>query len=101
MGFREKEVLERMVVTITVLYDEMWSHVKPPPGNQSLESACIKVIDKAAIESCKKLQWELLHQDDLALTSESEQEVMEAFKRWRQEKATRGLKVNFEKTEVQ
>ena len=44
--------------------------------------------------------WELLYADDLALTTETQEEVELMFGEWRQAVERRGLKVNLEKTKM-
>ena len=46
------------------------------------------------------LPWELLYADDLALLAESEAELLEKIKRWKQGMEEKGLRVNIDKTKV-
>ena len=46
------------------------------------------------------LPWELLYADDLVLVAESEKELLEKIKLWKQGLEVNGLRVNMEKTKV-
>ena len=46
------------------------------------------------------LPWELFYADDLALLAESEEELLEMIRRWKDGMEQKGLKVNMGKTKV-
>ena len=58
------------------------------------------VLDGVSREVQGGLLWELLYADVLVLMAESEPELKEKLLRWRSRMEAKGLKVNFEKTEV-
>ena len=58
----------------------------------------IIVMEEATKECRKGGPWELLYADDLVLTAETKEEVIEMFKRWRSGMERRGLKINMNKT---
>ena len=46
------------------------------------------------------LPWELLYADDLALIAESEEELIEKIRRWKDGMEEKGLRVNVAKSKV-
>ena len=60
----------------------------------------IIVMDELSKDIRKGVPWELMFADDLALTEESELEVMGVFEKWRVAMDSKGLKVNMEKTKL-
>ena len=61
-----------------------------------------KIVMEEATKLCRNGDpWELLYADDLVLTAESRQEVMEMFNLWRNAIARCGVKINIPKTKLQ
>jgi len=58
----------------------------------------IIVMDELTKKIRKGVPWKLMFADDLALTEESELEVMGAFEEWKAAMESKGLKVYMEKT---
>jgi len=60
----------------------------------------IIIMDELTKEIRKGVEWELMFADDLALTEESEMEVMGVFEEWKAAKESKGLKVNMKKMKL-
>ena len=60
----------------------------------------IFVMEEATRECRVGGLWELLYEDDFALTAETQEEVELIFGEWRRAVERRGLKVNLEKTKM-
>ena len=60
----------------------------------------IIVLEALSKEFREGLPWELLYADDLALIAESETELLEKIKRWKDGMEGKGLRVNMGKTKV-
>lgn len=58
------------------------------------------VLDELSKRFRVGLPWELLYADDLALIAESEEELIEKIKRWKNGMEEKGLRVNVAKTKV-
>ena len=113
-ALRRKGIPEQMVAAIMALYVGTRTRVKTVAGisrefgigvgvhQGSILSPLLFIIvmDEVTRDARKGVPWEVVYADDLVLTEESEQEVLEAFERWRGEMELRGLKVNLEKTKV-
>ena len=113
-ALRKKEVPERMVAAIMALYVGTKSQVKTEAGTSeefnigvgvhqgSVLSPLlfIVVMDEATRGASRGAPWELVYADDLVLTAETEEEVLEAFEGWRVEMEARGMRVNLDKTKV-
>ena len=113
-ALRRKGIPERMVAAIMALYVDSRTRVKTLAGiSKELDILVglhqgsvlspllfIIVVDVLTREIRKGVPWELMFADDIALTEESEQEVMEVFERWRGAFELKGLKVNMEKTKI-
>jgi len=57
-------------------------------------------MDELTKEIRKGVPWELMVLDDLALTEESEREVMGMLEEWKEAMESKGLKVNMEKAKL-
>jgi hypothetical protein len=113
-ALRRKRIPERMVAAVMALYVDSrsrvktmaviskWFHIVVGVHQGSVLSPLlfITVMDEVVTEVRKGVPWELMFADDLALTAESKQEVMELFERWRNAMELKGLKVNMEKTKL-
>ena len=60
----------------------------------------IMVLEALSNEFCVGVPWELFYVDDLCLIAETEGELMEKFKCWKDALKFKGLRVNMEKTKV-
>ena len=60
----------------------------------------VVVMQEAARAARGERLWDLLYADDLVITAESEEEAVRKFGVWKREMATRGLKVNINKTKL-
>jgi len=58
------------------------------------------VMDELTKDIRKGVPWELMFADDLALTEESQLEVMGVFEDWKAAMEAKGLKINMEKTKL-
>ena len=58
------------------------------------------VIEEATKECTKQAPWSMLYADDLVLTAETRDGVVEEFKRWKMALEKRGMKVNMNKTKI-
>ena len=113
-ALRRKGIPEGMVEAIMALYVDTTSRVRTGGGTSedfeigvgvhqgSILSPLLFIIvmDEATRGARKGSPWELVYADDLIVTAETEQEVIESFERWRDAMKLRGLKVNMEKTKV-
>ena len=113
-ALRKKGIPERMVEAVMALYVESRTRVKTMAGKSeefdilvgvhqgSVLSPLLFIIvmDELSKDIRKGVPWELMFADDLALTEESELEVMRAFEKWRAAMESKGLKVNMEKTKL-
>ena len=67
----------------------------------ALSPLLFKVIMEEAAKMCRRGDpWELLYADDLVLTAESKEELMEMFNRWRNAIERCGMKINVQKTKL-
>jgi len=113
-ALRRKGIPEIMVEAVMALYVNSRTRVEAMTGiseefiilvgvhQGSILSTLLIIIvmDELTIEIRKGVPWELMVVDDLALTEESELEVMAVFKEWKAELESKGLKVNMEKTKL-
>jgi hypothetical protein len=60
----------------------------------------IMVLEALSKEFCVGVPWELFYADDLCLIAETEGELMEKFKCWKDAMKLKGLRVNMDKTKV-
>lgn len=60
----------------------------------------ILVLEALSKELCVGLPWELFYADDLCLIAESEEELVEKIRRWKDAMKLKGLRVNMDKTKV-
>ena len=58
------------------------------------------VMEEAAKECRRGVPWDMLYADDLVLTAETKEEVLEQFNRWKSAMESKGLKVNLGKTKI-
>ena len=58
------------------------------------------VMEEATKECTRQAPWSMLYADDLVLTAETWEEVVEEFKRWKMALERRGMKVNMNKTKI-
>ena len=58
------------------------------------------VMEEVAKECRRGVPWDMLYADDLVLTAETKEEVLEQFNRWKSAMESRGLKVNLGKTKI-
>ena len=58
------------------------------------------VMEEAAKECRRGVPWDMLYADDLVLSAESKEEVLEQFNRWISAMESKGLKVNLSKTKI-
>ena len=58
------------------------------------------VMEEATKECRRGVPWDMLYADDLVLTAESKEEVLEQFNRWKSAMESKGLKVNLGKTKI-
>ena len=58
------------------------------------------VMEEATKECTKLVPWTMLYADDLVLTAETWEEVVEKFKSWKVALERRGMKVNMSKTKI-
>ena len=67
----------------------------------ALSPFLFKVVMEEATKLCRRGDpWDLLYADDLVLTAESKEEVMEMFHGWREAMARCGMKINVPKTKL-
>ena len=113
-ALRRLRVPEMLIIQVMLLYQKTRSRVRTVAGtSESFEinvgvhqgSALspllfIIVMEEASKECRKGTPWELLYADDLVLTGESKDEVINMFRKWRNDVERRGLKINLNKTKV-
>ena len=59
------------------------------------------IVLHEVIKECREQgYWDLLYADDLVLTAQSKEEVLEMFNRWRTDMERRALKINSGKTKA-
>ena len=111
-ALRRQRVPEKLINQVMLLYQRARSRVRTVAGtSESFEinvgvhqgSALspllfIIVMEEASKECRKGTPWELLYADDLVLTAESKDEVINMFRKWRDDVEKRGLKINLNKT---
>ena len=67
----------------------------------ALSPLLFNVVMEETTKSCRVGDpWELLYADDLILTAESREEVINMFKKWKEALEMRGMKVNLSKTKL-
>ena len=113
-ALRRQLVPERLVRLVMGLYDNSTSRAKfagelsetfpievGVHQGSTLSPLLFNVVMEEATKSCRVGDpWELLYADDLILTAESKEEVVEMFKRWKEALEMRGMKVNLSKTKL-
>ena len=113
-ALRRQLVPERLINQVMSLYKHSASQVRfagEVSGSfpvrvgvhqgSSLSPLLFNIVMEEATKSCRKGHpWELLYADDLVLTAESRDMVVDMFKRWRSAMERRGLKVNLAKTKL-
>ena len=113
-ALRRQLVPEWLVRAVMGLYRNSSSHVRFagsmsegfPVGvgvhqGSPLSPFLFKIVMEEATKLCRKGDpWELLYADDLVLTAESQQEVMEMFNLWRNAMARCGMKINIPTTKL-
>ena len=57
-------------------------------------------MEEATKECSRGVPWDMLYADDLVLTAESKEEVLEQFNSWKSAMESKGLKVNLSKTKI-
>ena len=86
------------VRTIAGLSEEFEMKVGVHQGSALSPLLFIIVMEEATKECRKGGPWELLYADDLVLTAETKEEVVEMFKQWRGGMEKQGLKLSMNKT---
>ena len=67
----------------------------------ALSPLLFKLVMEETTKHCRRGDpWELLYADDLVLTADSKQRVVDIFNEWRSAMELRGLKINVEKTKL-
>jgi hypothetical protein len=113
-ALRRQGVPERLVEAVMALYVGTSSRVKTVVGTSEQFDIDVGVHQGSALspllfitvmeEATKHTRgqgpWELLYADDLVLTAESKEEVVEMFNRWKAGMEERGLRVNMDKTKM-
>ena len=113
-ALRRQKVPERLISLVMTLYVNTRSNVKVAAGTSEEFGIGVGVHQGSALspllfvvvmqEATKDVRddgiMELLYADDLVLTAETEEGVVEKFRAWKEEMETRGLKVNMDKTKM-
>jgi len=113
-ALRRLGVDEWLVTVIRAMYEGVTTAVKTNDGESdsfevkvglhqgSVLSPLLFIIVLEALSSEFRtgLPWELFYADDLCLIAETERELMEKVKCWKDEMAAKGLRVNVSKTKV-
>ena len=113
-ALRRQLVPEWLVRAVMGLYSNSSSHVRfagtmseafsigvGVHQGSALSPLLFKVVMEEATKMCRKGDpWDLLYADDLVLTAESKEEVMEMFHRWRSAMERCGMKINVPKTKL-
>ena len=113
-ALRRQLVPEWLIRAVMGLYSNSVSHVRFagdmseafPIGvgvhqGSALSPLLFKVVMEEATKLCRRGDpWDLLYADDLVLTAESKEEVMEVFHRWRIAMERCGMKINIPKTKL-
>ena len=111
-ALRRQRVPERLITQVMALYSGARSRVRTIAGlseefemrvgvhqGSALSPLLFIIVMEEATKECRKGgPWELLYADDLVLTAETKEEVIEMFKQWRRGMEKRGLKINMNKT---
>jgi hypothetical protein len=113
-SLRRLGVEEWLVNVIKVMYADITTTIKMREGESSAFTVnvgvhqgsvlspllFIAVLEALSLHFREGLPWELLYADDLVLLAESEEELMEKFRHWKDGMEAKGLRVNMEKTKV-
>ena len=113
-ALRRQLVPERLVRLVMGLYANSTSKVKfagelsetfpievGVHQGSALSPLLFNLVMEEATKSCRvEDPWELLYADDLVLTAESREEVVQMFRRWKEALELRGMKVNLSKTKL-
>ena len=113
-ALRRQLVPERLITLIMSLYQNSMSQVRIAgvlsekfPVSVGVHQGSVMspllfniVLEEVARDCRIGDPWELLYADDLVLTAETKQEVVEMFGRWREAMEYRGLKINLAKTKL-
>ena len=113
-AMRRQLVPEKLVRLVMALYEDARSGVAAAGGTSAPFEISVGVhqgsalspllfnlvIDEATRECRRGVPWDMLYADDLVLTAETKEEVLEQFNRWKRAMESKGLKVNLSKTKI-
>ena len=113
-ALRRLGVEEWLVTVIRAMYDGVTTAVRMKDGESgrfevkvgvhqgSVLSPLlfIMVLEALSKEFCVGLPWELFYADDLCLIAETEEELVEKIRCWKDAMKLKGLRVNMDKTKV-
>ena len=113
-ALRRQLVPEKLVRQVMALYEDARSSVSAAGGTSAPFEISVGVhqgsalspllfnlvMDEATKECRRGVPWDMLYADDLVLTAETKEEVLEQFNRWKSAMESKGLKVNLSKTKI-
>ena len=113
-ALRRQLVPEKLIRLVMALYRDSKSCVAAADGTSAPFNITVGVhqgstlspllfnlvLEEATKECSDGVPWDMLYADDLVLTGESKEEVLERFSRWKSAMESKGLKINIGKTKI-
>ena len=113
-ALRRQLVPEKLIRLVMALYRDSKSCVTAADGTSASFDITVGVhqgstlspllfnlvLEEATKECSDGVPWDMLYADDLVLTGESKEEVLERFSRWKSAMESKGLKINIGKTKI-